>query len=290
MIELKEHINQNEYHAHDVKRVHFDGETALQKVQIVEFTNYGKSMVLSGRIQSTQYDEFIYHESLVFAPYVHQENTRNVLSVGGANGGIAREVKKILSLEKLLIVDIDKEAMQIAKKHLSHMFPVDEQGVEHRFSPEPIKILDELESKWDIIINDFPDALSGSYSSSLYNVHYFSKVKRLLSDNGIAIFQLGSLNNYKDGFLINAYTSLQSVFEYVNLYTLFVPAFGASWILCMASSTEPRLVDEKFDETIEGLAFFDEISCKHMFSLPKYLRKYISEAKGIVVNDEIFQF
>ena len=68
MIELKEYINRSEYHSHEIKKIHFDSETAIKKIQIAEFTNYGKSMIINGRIQSTQYDEFIYHESLVFAP------------------------------------------------------------------------------------------------------------------------------------------------------------------------------------------------------------------------------
>src|SRR3989442_12121831 len=54
-----------EGHMHAIKRTIVEAQTKFQHVEIMETASYGKLLLLDGRIQSSQPDEFIYLEALV---------------------------------------------------------------------------------------------------------------------------------------------------------------------------------------------------------------------------------
>ena len=53
-----------EGHMHAIARTIVEAQTKFQHVEIIQTASYGKTLVLDGRIQSSQGDEFIYHEAL----------------------------------------------------------------------------------------------------------------------------------------------------------------------------------------------------------------------------------
>ena len=50
---------------HAIKRTIVELQTKFQHAEIMETPAYGKLLVLDGRIQSSQAEDFIYHEALV---------------------------------------------------------------------------------------------------------------------------------------------------------------------------------------------------------------------------------
>ena len=275
---IKEYINKNEYHSIKVEHTLVEKNTPFQNVKIVSFKNYGKSLLLNNRIQSTEKDEFIYHESLVFPAFSYFPKIKNVLSIGGANGGIERELLKINSLESIKFIDVDEEATKLARRYLPHMFGENDRKkkIEYSYSTSPVEIIEkEKTKKWDLIINDFPDAMENSYCTSLYTIEYFKLIESKLSEKGITVFHLGSLNNYREEFFKINYFKLSSIFKDVKLYTVYIPSFGCSWILCLCSK---KNLDNLNFEKIRGLysnkylRFYDLLSHKHIFNLPKYFR------------------
>ena len=54
-----------EGHMHAIAKTVVETQTKFQHVEIFQTAGYGKVLVLDGRIQSSQGDEFIYHEALV---------------------------------------------------------------------------------------------------------------------------------------------------------------------------------------------------------------------------------
>jgi spermidine synthase len=73
---------------------------------------------LDGAIQITQRDEMSYQEMMAHpAMFLHPE-PRNVLIVGGGDGGVAREVLKHKSVEKVTLCEIDGDVVETAKQYL----------------------------------------------------------------------------------------------------------------------------------------------------------------------------
>merc|ERR1719319_1425848 len=65
-------------------------------------------LIIDRRTQSSQKDEFVYHESLVHPAMLAHQNPKTVFIGGGGEGATAREVLKHKSVERLVMVDIDK--------------------------------------------------------------------------------------------------------------------------------------------------------------------------------------
>ena len=81
------------------------GETSdFQRVEIYESTEYGRVLVLDGRIMTTERDEFIYHEMITHVPMCVNPAIKKVLLVGGGDGGSARELLKYETIEKIDLV------------------------------------------------------------------------------------------------------------------------------------------------------------------------------------------
>ena len=48
-----------------VRQIYYSGQTAYQKVEVLDSELFGRSLILDGKTQSTERDEHIYHETLV---------------------------------------------------------------------------------------------------------------------------------------------------------------------------------------------------------------------------------
>src|SRR5690242_2627501 len=104
---LLQRLSDGEFHGLVRTRTIAAGRTALQAYEIAEFETFGRALLIEGCLQSTEHDEELYHESLVFPAGVHAAEVRTVLCLGGANGGLLKQVLKLPRVEHVLLVDID---------------------------------------------------------------------------------------------------------------------------------------------------------------------------------------
>ena len=74
----------------------FSGRTRFQRVDVFEHEVLGRSLALDGIVQTTESDEFIYHEMLVHTALASHGDARKVLIIGGGDGGALREVLREL--------------------------------------------------------------------------------------------------------------------------------------------------------------------------------------------------
>ena len=92
------------YHLDEVL---YDGRTDYQSVKIVRTSSFGLCLVLDGKIQSSEADEFIYHETLVHPAMLTHPDPKNVFIAGGGEGATLRDVLRHKSVQKAVMVDID---------------------------------------------------------------------------------------------------------------------------------------------------------------------------------------
>ncbi len=108
-----------EFHGHEIKRVIAEEKTQYQSVMLVEFTRFGKGLIIDGKVQSTIYDEHVYHESLVHPIGISLDpSPKSVLILGGGEGATLREALKYNSVEKAVMVDLDEKVIEFAKNEL----------------------------------------------------------------------------------------------------------------------------------------------------------------------------
>ncbi|HBN16215.1 MAG TPA: polyamine aminopropyltransferase, partial [Pseudohongiella sp.] len=101
-----------------VDEILFEHKTEHQHLVIFENAQFGRVMALDGVVQTTERDEFIYHEMLTHVPLVAHGNAKRVLIIGGGDGGILREVCRHKSVEHITQVEIDQAVIDMARQYL----------------------------------------------------------------------------------------------------------------------------------------------------------------------------
>lgn len=284
----------SEIHWHGVSRFYYTGESPYQKIEIIESTFYGKCLVLDGRIQSSEKDEFIYHEAIVHpALLLNPNKEKEVLIMGGAEGATLREVLRYEDVKEAIMVDIDGEVVRVSKEYL----PEWHQGAfEDRrtklFIMDAREFLEKSEQRFDVIISDLSEPMSGSPAVKLFTYEFFSIVKEHLKDNGVFVMQASTTHPLKIFFHSVMYSTLRRVFKVVRSYQAYIPAYDFIWSFIFASDKiDPKEFSEEQinvllqEKKVNGLRFYDGETHKMMFSLPKNLRELIEKEERVAYDN-----
>jgi spermidine synthase len=131
-----DYVSPNITISYRVKELIYLGKTKFQSIAIIDNASFGKCLVLDGKIQSSEADEFIYHEALVHPAMVTHPNPEKVFIAGGGEGATLREVLAHNTVKKAVMVDIDEEVVDICHRFLSswHQNSFDAQRVELHFT------------------------------------------------------------------------------------------------------------------------------------------------------------
>ncbi len=279
-------------HMHGIKRVLYHARTKYQEVMVIEFAELGKGLVLDGKTQSALVDEFVYHEALVHPAMILHGAPRKVLILGGGEGATAREVLRFDTVERVVMVDIDEEVVEIAKKLLPewHQGAFDDPRLELVIM-DGLKYVDEANEKFDVIIADLADPIEAGPAYKLYTKEFYEKVKRLLDEGGVFVTQATSPTHTTYTHAV-IYNTIKTVFKHTAYYHVYVKSFDSMWGFVIASdykdpaSLTPERVDEYVAEHVKGEnRFYDGITHISMFNVPKYLRKEIEGVKDVATNE-----
>ena len=71
-----------------VDRQLYAGRSEFQRIDIFDSKEFGRFLTLDGYMMLTEKDEFIYHEMITHVPLCVNPDTRDVLVIGGGDGGI----------------------------------------------------------------------------------------------------------------------------------------------------------------------------------------------------------
>jgi spermidine synthase len=144
-----------------IKKVIKEVQTEFQHIQLVDSFQCGKMLLLDSIVQTTEKDEFIYHEMMSHVPLFSHSSPKRVLIIGGGDGGTLREVLKHDGVEKVTLVEIDPLVIDFCKEHL----PSISQGAFENARTELIiadgaAYLENTSDQYDIIIVDSTDPIS----------------------------------------------------------------------------------------------------------------------------------
>src|SRR4030043_485760 len=115
---LRDRINDSFLQLHRIDEVLYEGQTKYQSARIVRSRNLGICLVLDDKIQSSERDEFIYHEALVQPAMIAHPKPEKVFIAGGGEGATLREVLRHKTVKKAEMVDIDGEVTLLCQKYL----------------------------------------------------------------------------------------------------------------------------------------------------------------------------
>jgi spermidine synthase len=266
--------------------------SSFQEVRIVETSSFGRCLILDGKVQSAQADEFIYHEALVHPAMLCYQEPRSVFIAGGGEGATLREVLKHPGIEEVIMVDLDKAVVDLCREHLPtwHQGSFDDRRVklEHE---DARAYLENVGRKFDIIILDLSEPVDDGPSYLLFTREFYQLCMSRLSSGGVLVTQAGCPSLINPISFHSVTLTMQSVFEDVFPYEAFVPSFGSNWGFTLASlGRDPGEISS--DElrrrmtSLNGeLRFLDPDFFPAIFHLPKYQTDNM-EKTGRVIRDE----
>lgn len=289
-----ERLGDYEYHAHAINKVIYSGETKYQQVGIVESPIFGKMLILDGDTQSSQLDEFIYHESLVQPAMILHPNPKKVLILGGGEGATLYQALLHKQVEKVVMIDIDEEVVNLCVQHMPEWSngAIDSKRAEVIYD-DAKKYVETTNEKFDVIISDLTEPLPDSPSCELFSVDFFKKIKNILNPNGIFVLQASQTDYHMMELHTIINKTLREAFKYVNSFEARVPAFDTTWSFIMSSDyIKPfDITKEEIDLRISSrmdkeMRFYDGITHTKIFSLPKFLREAINKQEQIIKNEK----
>ncbi|MBI2847397.1 MAG: polyamine aminopropyltransferase [Chloroflexi bacterium] len=282
----------NTFQLSRVKGIIYSGRTQIQSIDILETESFGRTLVLDGRTQSAEADEFIYHESLVHPPMLTHPAPRKVFIGGGGEGATLREVLAHRSVKKVVMVDIDQEAVELCRTYLPsfHQGSFEDKRLELHFTDVREFFIRHRE-KFDIILMDITDPTEGSPSSRLFTVEFYNLAQRRLSPGGVICVQAGPTVHGDTKTFCSIVNTLRKVFPVVYPYEAHIPSFGVMWGFALASAgPDPLIVmQEEINRSISTrisrpLRFYDGQTHQKMFSLPKFLREELAGEKRAITE------
>ena len=168
----------------------FSQENDYQRIDVFESKEFGKMIVLDGDIIFSEADEFIYNEMVVHVPMAVHPHVKDVLIIGGGDGGVARTCIEYPEIEHIDVVEPDEMFVDVSKE----FFPETAKGFEDPrvtvTNMDGLRFLRRCTDKYDLIINDSTDPFG--YTEGLFTKEFYGSCYRALHDDGIMVYQHGS--------------------------------------------------------------------------------------------------
>jgi spermidine synthase len=261
--------------------------SAFQKVDVYDNEPFGRVLTLDDLIQTTERDEFCYHEMLVHPALSSLPTVERVLIIGGGDGGTLRHVL-MHSPREAVMCEIDDAVVRVSREFM----PALSQGA---FDDPRAKLVigdgasfvAEHEDAFDAILVDSTDPIGAAVV--LFSEEFYAACRRALRPHGVFVSQTGS-PMYQGREFQNALVNLRRAFPTVEVYLGFVPTYpGVLWSYTSAtagsplSATSPRDVRARLDERGIETRFYTPDVHRSAFSLPVFVQELCAPAEAASV-------
>ncbi|KAF5191068.1 Polyamine aminopropyltransferase [Thalictrum thalictroides] len=275
-----------EAHSLQVEKILYKEQSQYQEVLVFESLAYGKVLVLDGIVQLTEKDECAYQEMITHLPLCSIPSPKNVLVVGGGDGGVLREIARHSSVEYIDICEIDKMVIDVSKKFFPDLSVGFEDPRVRLHIGDAIDFLrNAKEGMYDAIIVDSSDPVGPA--QELVEKPFFEMIARALRPGGVLCNMAESM--WLHTHLIEDMISIcRETFKgSVHYAWTSVPTYPSGVIGFLICSTAGPPVDflnpinpiEKVEESRKSsreLRFYNSEMHVASFALPSFLKREVS--------------
>lgn len=259
----------------------FDSKTEHQRLQLFESKAFGRVLTLDSVVQTTESDEFIYHEMMAHLPILAHGKAKRVLIIGGGDGGMAEEVLKHKSVEHVTMVEIDAGVVEFSKQYLPNICrqAFDDPRL-NLVIADGAKFVAETDERFDVAIIDSTDPIGPA--EVLFTEAFYGNVKRCLNEGGVVATQNG-VPFLQGDELASTLAAFRKLFRDPTCYLATVPtyvggpmAFGwGTDDVSLRQVTEETLA-ERFAAAGFKTRYYTPAVHKAAFALPPYIQDMIS--------------
>lgn len=261
----------------------FSIDTGFQTLTIFDNPLLGHVMTLDGVVQTTEKDEFIYHEMLTHVPLMAHAHPRKVLIIGGGDGGILREVLKHPTVEQVTLVEIDGAVIEMAKQYFpNHAAGAFDDARTRIVIDDGVRFVNASNERYDVIISDSTDPYGPG--EALFSADFYTAIKRCLNiggvfvaQNGVPFFQLCELTDTVKRFSV--------LFHDVSFFTVAVPTYIGGLMALAWGSDDTSLrhvtqsaIQERYQQRGIRTRYYTPAMHVASFALPAYVEQAMRDA------------
>ncbi len=261
----------------------YEDKTDHQHLVIFHNAAFGRVMALDGVIQTTEKDEFIYHEMLVHVPLIAHGGAGRVLIIGGGDGAALREVAKHRQVDEIVMVEIDSGVIDVCRKYLpGHSAGAFDDPRLELVIEDGLEYVTRTDAKFDVIITDSTDPIGPG--ESLFGERFYRACHGRLLPGGVLATQNGVCFMQLEEAAATA-RRFRSIYTDWHFYSAAVPTYVGGIMVFGWASDDPQLrrltraeIGRRYLQSgIETRYYTPEIH-RAAFALPRYLLEAIGKA------------
>lgn len=264
--------------------VFFDVKSPYQRVCILESTKYGKMLALDDMVMTTINDEFHYHEMISHPAMFTHGNAKNILVIGGGDGGTIREILRHESVEKVTMVEIDGEVIEACKQFLPEIASqFNNPKLDLKVADGIAFVKDATPKSYDIIIVDGSDPVGPA--EGLFSTAFYTNCFNALKDGGILVAQ-GESPKFNEKAFAELNHTLQDIFgkENTPVSLFYVPTYPTgmwSFQYGLKGGAHPKNVsnDAQIESFVSNqkLRYYNSDIHKASFATPNFVKELVKK-------------
>ena len=262
------------------KRKAFCPDRKYQRIDVFDSEEFGKFISLDGEIVFSEKDEFIYDEMVTHVPMAVHPHVKNVLIIGGGDGGVAKELLQYKSIESIDVVETDRMFVDVCREYFPEVAcALDDERVKIHYD-DGLRFLRNKKGIYDLIINDSTDPFG--HTEGLFTKEFYGSCYNALKDDGIMVYQHGSpFYDEDEAACRSMHRKAFRSFPISRVYQAHIPTCPSGyWLFGFASKKYHPIKDFKPKEW-NGLKIETWYYTTHLhmgaFMLPKYVEDLLEE-------------
>jgi spermidine synthase len=264
-----------------IKRTLWGGKSPFQQIEVLETKGLGRMLVLDGIIMLTEFDEFAYHEMIVHVPLMTHPSPKDVLVIGGGDGGTVREVLKHPSVERVHLCEIDRRVVEVCKEHLPSLASVLDDPRVVCFFEDGANFIAMRKNAYDVIIVDSSDPVGPA--QVLFREPFYRDLYASAREDGIVVAQ-GESFHYHTGLIAQVLDFALKIFPICGYYYTLVPTYPSGLIgftFCSKHCSPLETIDLKRAALLDNLRYYSPDVHKAAFVLPEFVKQRLPRGLAI---------
>lgn len=264
-----------------VEKYLYSGNSPFQRIDVFETEEFGTILTIDGLIMLTQRDEFIYHDMIVHVPMATNPKIKNVLVIGGGDGGTVRELVRYDTIENIDMVEIDEQVVNVCRQHLPQTAgKLDHEKVNLYFE-DGLKFVRTKKNEYDLIIVDSTDPIGPG--EGLFTREFYGNCYNALTKDGIFVNQHES-PYYEDcaKAMKRAHVRIKEFFPVCRVYQAHIPTYPSGhWLFGYASKGIDPIKDfnkEYWESLNLKTRYYNTELHTACFALPNYVKELLESA------------
>ena len=258
----------------------FSGNSDCQRIDVLESVEFGKFLALDGDILFSEKDEFIYDEMVTHVPMAVHPQVKQVLIIGGGDGGVAKELTQYASIEKIDVVEPDEMLVEVCREHFPELACGLLDPRVNVYYQDGLRFLRNKTEEYDLIINDATDPFG--HTEGLFTKEFYGSCYKALKEDGIMVYQHGSPFYDEDKEeCMKMHRKAFRAFPVSRVYQAHIPTCSSGyWLFGFASKKYHPLNDlgeQEWKELGIKTRYYTTNLHRGAFMLPKYLEDMLED-------------